>query len=232
MVADTGASYDLSGDLMDKYSRATWRIIPASTPPIIRRCSKCNRKIEYNCSEKFRVNANQARVDIWLIYKCSKCDSTWKLTIEKGIRPRDVPAALFEQFINNDKSLAWQYAFDRHFLKQNACMVDYASVDYSVEGSDTVVMSENHPEAARFFASRQGSANDAGKVSPLLVRLECPYVFELKLSALLAKALCISVGQVRKLVESGAISAGPDIDIMKYRIKSNLEIFIHGPLVL
>ena len=204
-MAGAGLAYDLSGDLMqDKYlqeaGRAAWRIVPTGTPVIIRRCSKCNRKIEYYCSEKFRVNANQARVDIWLIYKCTKCDSTWKLTIEKGVRPRDIPAELFERFISNDKALAWQYAFDRRFLKENACVVDYAGVEYSVEGLE---------------------AFDG----PLLVRLESPYIFELKLSAVLAKVLCVSVGQVKKLVEKGAISAAPDIDIMKYRIKSDLNVF-------
>ena len=192
--------------LQDKHfqdtSKATWRIVPAGTPAIIKRCSKCNRKSEYYCSEKFRVNANQARVDIWLIYKCSKCDSTWKLTIEKGVKPRDIPAELFERFINNDKALAWQYAFDRHFLKQNACVVDYSGVEYVVEG---------------FKACNY----------PLYVRIECPYIFDLKLSSLLAKALNVSVGQVKKLVESGTVSAGPEINIMKHRIKSDVDIFIH-----
>ena len=181
-------------------SKTTWRIVPNGTPAIIRRCSKCNRKIEYYCSEKFRVNANQTRVDIWLIYKCTKCDSTWKLTIEKGVRPRDIPAELFERFINNDRALAWQYAFDRRFLKENACVVDYANVEYSVEG----------------FEVWDG---------PLLVHLKSPFIFELKLSALLAKVLCVSVGQIRKFVEEGLISAAPEIDIMKYRIKTDLDVY-------
>ena len=184
---------------LNEYKNATWRIMPTNTPVIIRHCSKCNRKSEYYCSEKFRVNANQARVDIWLIYKCHKCDSTWKLTIKKGIRPRDIPAELFERFIVNDKCLAWQYAFDRNFIKQNSCVIDYDSVEYAVEG----------------FEAFDG---------PTLVRVESPYTFDLKLSALLAKLLCLSVGQIKKLTESGAISAGPEIDIKKYRIKSDLDI--------
>lgn len=197
------ALYDFIGDYMDKHKEATWRIMPTSTPTIIRHCSKCNRKMEYYCSEKFRVNANQARVDIWLIYKCSKCDSTWKLTIKKGIRPRDVPPEVFEKFINNDKALAWQYAFDRYFLKQNACVVDYANVEYDIEGLEATN-------------------------GPMIVQLQSPFIFELKLSALLAKALCVSVGQIKKLVANGAISVNPDCDIMKYRIKADLDITIDG----
>ena len=207
-------------------SKAAWRIVPANTPAIIRRCSKCNRKIEYYCSEKFRVNANQARVDIWLIYKCTKCDSTWKLTIDKGIKPRDIPAELFERFINNDRHLAWKYAFDRRFLKENACVVDYVSVEYSVEGAAAEVV-----QALKHAVISGAYACDASK-NTLHVRLVSPYIFELKLSAMLAKVLCVSVGQVRKLVDSGVISAGPEIDIIKHRIKSDLDVFINRERVL
>jgi len=187
--------------LQNNYKEATWRIIPTNTPAIIRHCSKCNRKSEYYCSEKFRINANQARIDIWLIYKCHKCDSTWKLTIKKGIKPYDLPAALFERFIDNDKCLAWQYAFDKHFLKQNSCVVDYTNMGYYVEGHEAYV-------------------------GPVLIRIQSPYVFDLKLSALLAKALSLSVGQIKKLAEGGAVSVTPEVDIMKHKIKSDLDIFM------
>jgi len=182
---------------MKEYKQTTWRIIPESTPNIIKPCSKCNRKSEYYCSEKFRVNANQSRVDIWLIYKCHKCDSTWKLAIKKGIRPRDLPAGLFDRFINNDSELAWQYAFDRNFLKQHNCVIDYASVKYTIEG--------NSPHSG-----------------PQWVHIQSPYCFDLKLGVLLANALSTTVGQIKKHVESGVISITPEIDIMKHRIKSDI----------
>ena len=221
--------------ILKEYKQTTWYIVPENTPAIIKHCSKCNQKSNYYCSEKFRINANQSRVDIWLIYKCKKCDSTWKLAINKGIRPRDVPAGLFEQFIDNDKDLAWQYAFDRQFLRQHSCVVDYAGVGYVVQGVE---------------------AWDG----PLHVRVVSPFIFDLKLSALLAKALGVSVGQIKKLAESGMISASLDawassqaaspsssqrerpgsqrerpaldagtleIDIMKHRIKSDFDVFLH-----
>jgi len=187
---------------MKEHTTATWRVIPANTPAIIKHCSKCNRKSEYYCSEKFRVNANQSRVDIWLIYKCHKCDTTWKLAIKKGIRPHDVPASLFDQFINNDSQLAWQYAFDKHFLKQNACVVDYTNVEYTVEGN------ESHS-------------------GPQLVHIQSQYGFDLKLGALLAKALGTTVGQIKKHVESGSIQANDDINIMKHKLKAGVEIVVY-----
>ncbi|WP_084023929.1 DUF1062 domain-containing protein [Clostridium taeniosporum] len=39
--------------------------------------NKCNEKIHYINSGKFRVNANKNNIDIWLIYQCEKCKSTW-----------------------------------------------------------------------------------------------------------------------------------------------------------
>jgi len=166
--------------------------------------------MEYYCSEKFRVNANQVRVDIWLIYKCSKCDSTWKLTIKKGIKPRDLAPGLFERFVSNDKCLAWQYAFDRHFLKQNTCVVDYTSVNYSIDGIKTDVKTLD---------------------GPLLVHLKSPYTFDLKLSAMLAKALSSSVGQIKKLAHSKAISVDSG-DIMKLRIRADIDILFEAGITL
>lgn len=171
--------------------------MPQNTPTLIKQCSKCNKKSEFYCSEKFRVNANQSRVDIWLIYKCHKCDSTWNLAIKKGIKPRELPAALFNMFIANDKSLAWQYAFDRHFLRQNSCVVDYTNVEYTVE------VCESHDET-------------------VLAHIQSPFCFDLKLVKFLAKVLCTTVGQIKKLVENGTIYH-PDIDIIKHRIKADIR---------
>jgi len=188
---------------MDKIKKVTWRVIPTSMPSIIRHCSKCNKKMNFYCSEKFRANANQTRVDIWLIYKCTKCDSTWKLTISKGIKPRDLPAGLFDKFVDNDRDLAWMYAFDRNFLKQNACTVEYAGIEYAIDGVE-------------------------GFRDPIQVQLQSPYIFDLKLSALLAKALGVSIGQIKKHVENGKISTEPECDIMKLRIKNDMTLFINS----
>ena len=80
-------------------------------------------------------------------------------------------------------------------------MVDYASVEYEIEGLEAFE-------------------------GPGIIGLKSQYFFELKLSALLAKALGMSVGQIKKLAESGAISTSPAVDIMKYRIKGDLDIIL------
>ncbi|MCL1882801.1 MAG: DUF1062 domain-containing protein [Defluviitaleaceae bacterium] len=189
--------------MIENHNEVHWCIVPKNTPLVIRHCSKCNKKMEYYCSEKFRINGNHTRIDIWLIYKCSKCDSTLKLTINKGIKPHDISGELFDRFTHNDVDLAWDYAFDRNFLKKNDCVVQYTNVMYCIEG----------------FIPQKWKNNFA-------VHLQSKYLFDLKLSVLLAGVFGISIGKLRCIVDDGLISTNPLCDIMKYRIKSDIEIFI------
>ena len=149
------------------------------------------------------MNGNHTRIDIWLIYKCLKCDTTLKLTIDRGIKPHDISRLLFDQFTHNDVQLAWKYAFDRSFLKQNACIVQYTNVKYNIEGFKPY---------------------DVGK--PLYVHVKSKYIFDLKLSSFLAGILGISVGKLRNIVSDGLITVNPVCDIMKYRIRSDLDLCI------
>jgi len=157
----------------------------------------------YYCSKKFRVNANQSRVDIWLIYKCTKCDKTLKLSIYKGIRPHDLPSGLFDKFIVNDEVLAWKYAFDRNFLRQHDCVIDYTNVGYIIDGA---------------------GAYDCCK--PLALLVSNPLCFDLKLCALLAMGLGLSVSKIKKLVKMGIISTSPEVDIVKHKIVDDINVFI------
>ena len=180
--------------------------MPVETPLIIRHCSKCNMKKEFYCSEKFRLNGRHTKIDIWLIYKCTKCDTTWKLTIKKGIKPHDISQALFDKFTYNDKETAWKYAFDRHLLKQNECEIQYANMKYLVQGLD--------------------SDRDFSLPDSWLIHIKSPYFFELKLSAFLAKQLGISISKIKKLVDDGSIMTSLECDIMKYRIRTELDVML------
>ena len=192
------------------YKETTWTIIPDKTPLVIRNCSKCGRKKEFYSSDKFRLNGRHTKIDIWLIYKCTKCDTTWKLTIKKGIKPHDLTSQLFDRFTNNDKDLAWEYAFDRHLLKQNGCEILYTNIGYSVEG----------------FNSRD-LGGPGNLCCPLLIHIKSRHLFELKLCALLANKLEVSINKIKKLADSGTITTSLGCDIIKYRIRMDLEVFFH-----
>lgn len=62
-----------------------------------RNCPKCNEKVLYINSERFRVNANKNSIDIWLIYQCEKCKSTWNMTIYERIKPYDIDKYEYEK---------------------------------------------------------------------------------------------------------------------------------------
>lgn len=68
--------------------KITWEVEYISRLPVIRYCKKCGKKTEYICSGLFRVNAQHKYLDIWLIYKCSNCDSTWNSTIYSRVNPK------------------------------------------------------------------------------------------------------------------------------------------------
>jgi len=202
--------------MLDKYNeicnQTTWLIKPTNTPLVIRYCNKCNKKKEFYCSEKFRVNSNGAKSDIWLIYKCSKCDTTLNLTIKRGIKPSDFPVGIFEKFTNNDAALAWKYAFDRNFLKQQNCVVQYDGITYTVDGTELLGMTGD------IWFNLE---------NPLIIHIKNQYIFDLKLSTFLAGVIGISAGDLRKYVADERITVIPHCDVMKYRIKADIDVVIH-----
>ena len=48
--------------------KVIWEVRYLSLPQVLRHCKKCGQKTLFTCSEKFRVNAQQKTLDIWLIY--------------------------------------------------------------------------------------------------------------------------------------------------------------------
>ena len=69
---------------MNYLRKIEWTIIPDTTPQVRRNCPKCGEKAHFINSEKFRVNANGSHIDIWLIYQCNQCKSTWNMTASWG----------------------------------------------------------------------------------------------------------------------------------------------------
>ncbi|WP_340701200.1 DUF1062 domain-containing protein [Brevibacillus borstelensis] len=88
-----------------------------SPPPAIKYCKKCGKKTEYVCSGLFRVNAQRKYLDIWLIYKCSNCDSTWNMTIYSRINPKSIASEILEGFHSNNGELVEKYAMDTELIQ-------------------------------------------------------------------------------------------------------------------
>lgn len=109
-----------------------WNITPLETPNVVRTCSGCSNR-QFKSSDKFRVNANKKTVDVWLIYKCTKCDSTWKMEVIVRKNVSSIDKELFCRFQENDIDLAWQYAFDKNCHSQNRIQINW-DINYAVSG--------------------------------------------------------------------------------------------------
>ena len=96
----------------------TWEIKVKNSPLLIKRCSHCNNERFY-CSDKFRMNAQKRNIDVWLIYRCTKCDNTCNLTILSRSKPDLIDKALFHGFSMNDRNIAWRYAFSTELERKN-----------------------------------------------------------------------------------------------------------------
>ena len=111
-----------------------WNIVPSSTPLYTLQCSKCNKKTLYYCSEKFRMNSQKKNVDVWLIYKCQNCDSSFNIDIITRKNSAKIEREEFRKFQNNDKDHAWYYAFRKETITRNRVVATYAHIEYTIMG--------------------------------------------------------------------------------------------------
>lgn len=185
-------------------NKLVWNVKPNGMPLIVRSCNKCNKKTEFYCSELFRVNAQKKSIDIWSIYKCSHCDSTWNLSIFSRIPPNSLKGDLQKRFENNDKDLVWEYGFNADILKRNNAEIKY-DMEYVVHGDE-------------IDAKINGQVN---------ILIKCPYNFNLRLNKFLQKQLGIQRKVIDKLLEDKVIDLKENVDVKKYKIKGDLEISIN-----
>lgn len=97
----------------------TWEVKFHTPPKTHRYCKKCGTKSEFQSSNCFRVNANQKSLDVWLIYRCKACKTTWNLTLLSRVSPKSMSRAELQKFTDNDYALALSYAMDAELLAKN-----------------------------------------------------------------------------------------------------------------
>ncbi|WP_088011667.1 DUF1062 domain-containing protein [Gottfriedia acidiceleris] len=183
---------------MNENNIITWSIQPKSTPLVLRNCTKCGKKKEFYCSELFRMNANKQKIDVWLIYKCNQCDSTWNVTIFSRINPVDLDKSLFENMSKNDKETAWKYAFDMDTIRRNQAEAIF-NIDYIAIG-ENIDFYKKLPQE-------------------IFIIIESQYSFNLRLDKLLKNKLNVSRKKLWEMIENGFIFTNPEVNIRKHKIK-------------
>lgn len=115
------------------YSNTTeYVIIPKDSYAIIRGCAKCGSKSKFINTNKFRVNANGNKIDIWLIYQCEKCRHTLNLTVLERVSPNEI-GENYKRFLANDIELSREYGVDKAFFVRNRAEIDFDTAEYELK---------------------------------------------------------------------------------------------------
>lgn len=182
--------------------KVLWEVQYLSLPKVSKHCKKCGKKTSFSCSEKFRINAQQKSLYIWLIYKCSDCDATWNASVHSHILPQSLNSGRLEGFYNNDETLVAEYAMNSNFLHENGVEIELPP--YVIIGNDFL------PD----------------ETVELEIRSE--YSFPIKVSALIRRKLHLSQAEYSQLIENGNIKSVPKLNLQKYKLKNEVKLIFNS----
>ena len=180
--------------------KLTWDIQYLSPPPAIKYCKKCGKKTEHLCSGLFRINAQRKYLDIWLIYKCSDCDSTWNMTIYSRIKPKSIAPEILDGFHSNNGELAKRYAMDTELIRKNGAEVGLPK--YKILG-----------------------ANINFNI-PIELHIKSSYPSRLKVSFLMREKMNLSQNAFEHMITSGSIRSTSGLDLKKCRLQAGAILII------
>ena len=165
-----------------------WRVLALRPPRALRPCAGCGGIRPFDPSGRFRVNAQKRRLDVWLVYRCARCDGTWNLEVLARVRPDAVDPEQLSRFHANDTEAALAVAFDTARLARAGARVE-AVGGYRVERAD----------------GPWPGPHEGGPA----VRLELATPCAVRLERLLAAELGLSRAALRRLVEEGKLRVDP-----------------------
>jgi hypothetical protein len=166
-----------------------WHIVPLDTPRVVRHCARCRELRRFASSDRFRLNAQQRKVDVWLVYKCTVCEDTWNCTIVTRRTPEEIGQDLYQRFQHNDHGLAWSYAFDFALLSRLGVRVD---------------------PVVRVGVERPTANGEGVFARPQKISLRLVYPCSLRLDRLLAEELRVSRSCVQRWFECGLLQVQPE----------------------
>ena len=181
-----------------------WEVKSLSLLPVLKYCKKCGRKNLFACSRQFRVNAQRRYLDIWLIYKCCDCNTTWNATVYSRISPQSIKPQLLDGFYKNDNELVEKYAMDSQFLQENG--VEVGLPQYSVIG-DCFSLNET-----------------------VQLEIKSKYSLSVKVSSVVRSKLLLSEKEYLQLITSGKIKSFPNQDLKKCKLKEGVTLVFDNEL--
>ena len=192
--------------MSEEYRKIVWEIVPVGTPHVIRHCHGCRKKSEFVCSGQFRVNANKASIDVWLIYKCESCGATWNMSVVSRQNIKRMDRQMYEKYIKNDAQTALDCSFDVELLRKNAARADFSGAKYEVKGEDICA----------------DELCDGG----IEIVIKSQYRLDLRLDKLIKDKLGISRSGVYELAEAGRLIFRPEVNLRKQRIGRSVTMLV------
>lgn len=192
---------------MSNRKRVLWRISPGQLPKVRRRCPKCGQKTNFENSGKFRVNGNGRLLDVWLIYCCSTCKSTWNMTIHERVSPEAIGREEYRGFLCNDGELAKQYGSSRELFAKNG-----AEVVEDRQGCKIEVFETGRDCAGGHFQE---------------VEIELNGEIRLRADALFAEQLKITRSRAKSLFDQGRILCCGEAAGAGKRVRDGQVFYIH-----
>ena len=191
---------------MNRNLRKQWIVTPDQLPTIIRRCPKCGKRTEFINSGKFRVNANGRLIDVWMIYRCGQCNTSWNMTIWERAEAGRLEKEEYEGFLNNDPDLAAKYGNDRDLFARNKAEAAASKAEYHVTTIDTAL--------------------PCGEDHAMETEIRIPPGFDLRADIFLMQQLSVSRSRIKKWCEDGLILSSGQVLSPKEKIKDRMLLQI------
>lgn len=186
-----------------------WEINAKNSPLLKKKCNHCDSN-RFQCSDKFRLNAQKKNIDIWLIYRCIECNNRYNLTVFSRIRTESIPKDLFLKMSENNCEIAWQYAFSHEVRRKNNVEADLDSVEYNIVHEEISVNEMLHLPS-----------------ETLTFKINYPFDFHLRMSAVIRRCLNLSLRQLDQLIDNNAVSVNERPLQKKHKIKNGDVITIN-----
>lgn len=179
-----------------------WEVKAKNTPLLKKKCNHCNSN-RFQCSDKFRLNAQKKNIDIWLIYRCVKCNNTYNMTVFSRIRTESISKEIFKKFSENNTEIAWQYAFSQEAIMKNNAEADWKSVEYEISFQNLTIESLINRES-----------------DMISFQIQCPFDFNMRISTIIRTCLGLSSSKLNLLLASGAVYFNEKPLQKKYKFRS------------
>lgn len=204
---------------MSYIKREEWTILPGEAPAIRRNCSGCRKSSVFRSSGNFRINANGNKIDVWLIYRCEKCDTNWNMDIYTRVVPGALGQDWYDRFLANDRDTALEFGCRKEILSRNKAEALWEHVSFKVE--KTLCEAKDAGE----------TEDSVERMIPMerLISIHNPYGIPMRLDKLLCSELGYSRRDVACLEDSGGLCIRAGGKDSRSRIPIYMEVEIGEP---